>query len=232
MEIPMSDITIHDIVGILSDSNAPISATALSRVFGFSKLSAVVKRKLEEAVRNGDVQEVPPGDGRNYVAYTVDDTSAPVTSSSEQEHTSSGHEATLSATQDEEYATVKEAPKYTLPDNNYGYIVEEVRHAGKVQGFNIQTPDKKLVEMSPTERLVVFNEDLDNRYVVGTPEDLLNAIHAYTSSKGWGTYVIRQMSSEKSKPVSQAELAAGLPTDVVFFLNIERHNKAGIRIDR
>ena len=206
-------ITNDQVLAVLPPvASSGISATATSRALGFSKNNAKVNDALAQLIDAGKVSTAIKG---NYTVYFANqtinvDTSATVVENDTDE-TSDDVDPDVS---------IKQIDGRDLPANNYGYNATKTSEGI----ITIAFPNgEKTIELEPTQRLVVINQDPQYRYLVDTPEEVLAAIKEYTTNEGIHQYVVSDM--ETGRAISGVEEIND--SVVMIFLGIARHNKAG-----
>lgn len=205
--------SIDDIKTALTDNfpvGLKISRTAWARMIGYSKLRPRVAAAIEELLEEGVVlYEEDPG---GYDVYFL----APQGDSAEE--TSNESQSNDPVEDDCEVRT----PVYTLPELTYGYEIVENK-AGSRFPYTINCPDEKTVDLTYTERLLIINQDLNYRFVVSSPEEILSSIYTYTKEQALPSVTITQLGSSKA-----VKEPTEFNNDIILFVECVRHNKAGI----
>jgi hypothetical protein len=189
-----------EILELLVDAEEPMTGSAISKEIGYSKLVSRVADALAELVSDG---ELTTGTKGSHTVYSIDD----------------GEEEEEEACQEE----LVEVTDVTLDENDFGYTVEALpKDHVRVTFPPDVNGDVKGVDLEPGERLLVISDKY--RYVVSAPEHILEAIHQYTMDQGITTYLVTDMSTGKKVPdVSQINMKVA-----IIFIQISRHNKAGL----
>ncbi len=192
-----------------------MSATAISKAVGYSKLSARVAAVLDELVEAGEVTIGEHDRGYDIYFITATSSRAVAADTVDDGDVDGGEE-------EEDYIDPREntdrMEDYILPSNDYGYVFKET-----TRGFTVVCPDGNALKLTKTERLLVINQDPGYRFVITLPEEVLEAIHVYTTEKGIGTYLVTDMATGRAiKDVEEIDAK-----QVGLFITISRHNKAG-----
>ena len=201
-----NDAQIVDAIKSAASTQEGKSATALAKSIGYSKSNDRVKRVIESMVDAGTLMAATSDLG--YELYSL------VAASS------GGVRAAEAACNVSTPAQSAPTPGYTLPSKSYGYSVSTATD-GRF-AYNINMPDGKELQLTKSERLFVINQDANYRFIVEDPEDIMTAIGTFTQEAGYAHFLVKDLASEK-----HIKSAADLGTDVVLFVSIERHNKAG-----
>ena len=194
-----------EILEVVDEADEPMTATAISRAVGYTKLRSRVADALADLVSDGELETGVDGCHTTY-AISVD------------------------ADEDEEEEETLEPPEepieiseITLPENLNGYDVEMLpKNHVKVIFPPNEEGERKEVVLEPNERLLVISDDY--RFIVSEPEHVLEAIHTYTLEQGITTYLVTDMSTGQKVPdVTDINMKVA-----IIFIQISRHNKAGL----
>lgn len=197
------DELLDQILDILEGADEPMSATAISKELGYSKLRSRVSEAIGKLTSDGDI--VATASKAGYNVYTVAD-----------------------AEEDEEEEVEAVAPReiteITLPTNLNGYDIEVLdKGHTKVIFPGEEGDDENSVVLEPNERLLVINQNEEYRFVVSTPEQLLEAIGIYTQEQGIATYLVTDTATGNAvSDTTEIDMKVA-----IIFLEISRHDKAG-----
>lgn len=206
------------ILDVVADSEEPMTATAISKAVGYTKLRSRVADALAELVTDGELETGVTG---SYTTYTIaeddDVEDDDVEDEYEDEEDCCEEEVSEQPIVDLTYSNV------TLPENSNGYETEQLPNGHyKVILPPNEDGEVKEIILEPGERLLVISDKY--RFVVSAPEHVLEAIHQYTLEQGITTYLVTDMSTGKKVPdVTDINMDV-----VIIFLQISRHNKAGL----
>ena len=101
----------------------------------------------------------------------------------------------------------------------YGYNVDIDNEGNRV----VILPEGDQVTLQPNESILVINGDANYRWIVETPEEIIQGIDKYKDDKGFSVMIINDMSTGKAiSDVGEIDQQSG-----VIFLDVKRHNKAG-----
>ena len=208
-----------DISDILSETAEPLSATAISKEVGYTKLNAQVLSILNNMVDDGDVLKEQADNG--YYTYTLlleEDEDLP---DDEIDYDSDNED-----TDEPNDLMPQEIDETTIPINCHDYTIYSLAkdHVKVIFPEKDEDDNEKSIVLEPDERLLVINQNAAFRFVVTSPEDVLEAIHIYTTEMKITTYLVTDMSTGNSiSDVDNLDMSG--PS--VLFLEISRHNKAG-----
>jgi len=193
-----------EILEVLSEADESMTATAISRGVGYTKLRSRVADALAELVTDGDIET---GVQNSYTVYVI-------AGAAEEDD-------------DEDFGPESDEPveitEITLPENLNDYDVELLPkgHVKVILPPNADGECKEVV-LEPNERLLVISDEY--RFIVSQPEHILEAIHTYTLDQGITTYLVTDMSTGQKVPdVTDINMKVA-----VIFIQISRHNKAGL----
>lgn len=208
-----------EILEVVADADEPLTASAISEEVGYSKLTSRVADALAELVTDGELET---GVKDSVTTYAIAD--------GEDDYDDENVEEDVEEEEEDE-EDVEEEPEIvdltysnvTLPENSNGYEVSPLPNGHiKVTLPPGEDGEVKDVILEPGERLLVISDKY--RFVVSQPEHVLEAIHTYTLEQGITTYLVTDMSTGQKIPD-----VADLNMDVaIIFIQISRHNKAGL----
>ncbi|MCK5020444.1 MAG: hypothetical protein KAS32_25635 [Candidatus Peribacteraceae bacterium] len=182
-----------------------LSSTAISREIGFTKNNKRVQEAVLALVELGHVTSL---EMNGYTAfYTSPD----------------GLEAFASGMY-EGNGGARRIGKRRIPIELHDYNVVEGEEEDTLV---VLAPgdDRVSITLESHERLVVINEDASYRFIVDSPEDVLEAIKVYTTEKGITTFVVEDLSTGA---MISSDIDEEIDPDVaIIFLTVSRHNKAG-----
>ncbi len=210
---------------LLTALDSELTATAWAQKIGYTKIRPRVRAAIEELIEAGQV--VAGENARGNTVYTV--VEAPAEEAQEQnwspeddEEGFMGDDEAAGPGQGQATAAQSTAQSsFILPGVSYGYTIRR-NDAGSRFFWHVTMPDGKEIELTATERLLVINQDPNYRFVVTTPEDVLSSIATFTEEKGYATFLVTEMAT--GRHIRSPE---DLGNEVVLFLQIARHNKAG-----
>lgn len=202
-----------NVFGSISDSEVAASATAISKMVGYTKKNDKVCEAIDFLVEEGFLTVVSESP---YVLYGVegDVCLEDLEDYFEQDEASAVEEP---VDQIFEAATDK-----MFEDDPMGYGIEKTR-----DGFLITFPGSSAKHrLNADERLLVINGS--HRAVVKYPEDILTEFQFYTEENGIYHYTVTDVVS--SSCISSKSLGDEFDFNksVIFHVTISRHNKAGI----
>ena len=207
-----------DILDILSESVEPLSATAISKEVGYTKLNARVLSVLNSMVADEDICKEQTDNGYYVYSVNLEEDEEPEDDFDESEDLDDECEPNDLMPQ--------EIDSINLPVKCHDYILQALPKDHVKVTFPEEDEDgnEKNVVLEPDERLLVINQNAAFRFVVSSPEDVLEAIHIYTTEMKITTYLVTDMSTGNSiSDVDNLDLTG--PS--ILFLEISRHNKAG-----
>lgn len=193
-----------EILGVLEGADEPLSATAISKGLGYSKLRMRVSAAIQTLVGEEKISAEANKGGFNV--YSL-------------------NEGVEEAEETEAVAEVREITEITLPQDLKGYDVElqDKGHVKVVFPCDDEGCAESSVVLEPNERLVVINQNEEYRFVASSPEQLLEAIAVYTSEVGITTYLVTDMATGNAVlDVNEVDMKVA-----IIFLEISRHDKAG-----
>lgn len=202
------DELLNQIMKILGDVEEPMSATAISKELGYSKIRARVKEALQLLVDDGSVEAIANKSGYNSYILVVQ----------------TDEEVVEECDEEQEPADVapREITEITLPENLNGYDVETLEK-NHVKVIFPGEGSEKSVTLEPNERLLVINQNEEYRFVVSAPEQLLQAIATYTSEQGITTYLVTDTATGNAVlDANEVDMKVA-----IIFLDISIHDKAG-----
>jgi len=203
------------ILEVVADSEEALTATAISREVGYTKLRSRVADALAELVSDGELETGVSG---SYTTYVIaeDDCEEEVEEYDDCECDEESSPEDIPIT-DLTYSEI------TLPENDNGYEMEQLPN-GHVKVILPPNEDGETSEviLEQGERLLVISDKY--RFVVSLPEHVLEAIHTYTLEQGITTYLVTDMSTGQKVP-DVTDINMNL---AIIFIQISRHNKAGL----
>jgi len=205
-----------EILEVLLD-NESLSATALSKEVGYTKLNARVLSILNELVEVDEVWKEQTETG--YYVYSI------VEEDNEEDNEEDFGEDITEETESNDLMP-QETIENNLPVNCFDYKITQLEksHVRVVFPELDEDGNVKSIILEPDERLLIINQNAAFRFVVQTPEDVLEAIHVYTTEVKITTYLVTDMYSGIA--VSDVD-NIDMNGISVLFLTIERYNKAG-----
>lgn len=208
-----------EILDVVADSEEPMTATAISKAVGYTKLRSRVADALAELVTDGELET---GVKNSYTTYVIAEEDHYEEDEEAEEEEAEETEETEETDPDPEIVDLTYS-NVTLPEDDNGYEVTPLPNGH----FKVSLPPNEEGEASevilePGERLLVISDKY--RFVVSQPEHVLEAIHTYTLEQGITTYLVTDMSTGQKVPdVTDINMNV-----VVIFIQISRHNKAGL----
>lgn len=205
-----------EILEAVADADEPITATAISKAVGYTKLRSRVADALAELVTEGELET---GVKNSYTTYVIADEELVDDDCDDIEE---DEEAVDEADPDPEIVDLTYS-NVTLPENDNGYEVAPLPNGHiKVVLPPNEDGESSEVILEPNERLLVISDKY--RFVVSQPEHVLEAIHTYTLEQGITTYLVTDMSTGQKVPdVTDINMNVA-----IIFIQISRHNKAGL----
>jgi len=200
----MAKYDLEELKGLLTEAinnaDESLTANALAKQLGYAKATARIKDALYSLGEAGTIMITTTDAGYEAWDSTVADSS----------DAGDGIVAP-------ENLTDVDVKEFKLPDADYGYQIAE-----SDDGYSVAFPDGKDIELGAGERLLVINKNASYRFIVEDPEDVLAAIGTFTEEAGYAHFLVKEMASGK-----HIKSPNDLGDDVVLFLEITRHNKAG-----
>lgn len=184
------------------DTTNGLTGNAIAKAIGYNKLNDRVKRCIQQLVNDGVLSSGT--NNRGYDTYTQ----------------AGGSTNNDTANVSTPVSTPEPTPGYTLPKKTYGYKVVSATD-GRF-AYDISMPDGKELQLTKSERLFIINQDSNYRFIVEDPEDILTAIGTFTQEAGYAHFLVKDLASSV-----HIKSPADLGTDVILFVTISRHNKAG-----
>lgn len=194
----------------------PLTANKMAKALDYHKATPKVRLMIQELVNDKELKTTV--DGRfevYYIANAESDTSDNETDGLNAPKSST----TIGKNVD---AEDKGAPviEYTLPQKLHGYKLTESSKPD--YEFQVGTPDGVVVDLPLQQRILVINRDSNYRFILEHPEDLFKAIRIFTDEMNYAHFLVKEISSGQYIKSSE-----DLSTDVLLFIEIQRHNKAG-----
>lgn len=213
---------INEVIDILANDD-PMSATAISKEIGYTKLNARVLSVLNELILDEEVKKEQTDGGYYIYSLNPQEDDENIEKEDEGEEDEEDEDNDPSEPND---LMPQEIVENNIPIKYYDYEITALpkNHAEVVFPELDEDGEEKSIVLEPDERLLVINQNAAFRFVVQTPEDILEAIHIYTTEMKITTYLVTDMATGVA--VSDVgTIDMGGPS--VLFLEISRHNKAG-----
>lgn len=204
-----------EILEVVADSEEPITATAISKAIGYTKLRSRVADALAELVADGELET---GVKNSYTTYVIAEEEE-----CEDDYDDDCCEEDVPETDPDPEIVDLTFSNVTLPENDNGYEASPLPN-GHIKVLLPPNEDGEVSEviLEPNERLLVISDKY--RFVVSQPEHVLEAIHTYTLEQGITTYLVTDMSTGQKVPdVTDINMNVA-----IIFIQISRHNKAGL----
>jgi len=208
-----------EVLDVLTEAIGAMSATAISKEVGYTKLSPRVYDILAELVDDDEVDKYEGSKG--YDVYQRIEVDAEADDDYEEED----DEIEDSGDIEDNNLLPQEITIRKIPEDDHDYEIEAIAKGHTLITFPEVDEDgnEKTTILEPNEQLVVINQNPAFRFVVSSPDEVMEAINVFTTEQGISTYLVTDTSTGKS--ISDAgELDGDV---VVIFLNIQRHDKAG-----
>ncbi|MCK5017233.1 MAG: hypothetical protein KAS32_09180 [Candidatus Peribacteraceae bacterium] len=195
------------VMSVMPDSiDEAMSSTAISRELGFTKNN---KRVSDVVLALEEVGHITSKEQNGYKAYYTSE---------------AGMEAWETGMY-EGNGGARRIGNRRVPIELHDYNVVEGEEADTLIVV-VPGDERTAITLDAAERLVVINQDAAYRFIVDSPEDVLEAIKVYTSEKGITTFVVEDMSTGA---MISSDIDEEIDPEVaVIFLTVSRHNKAGV----
>lgn len=190
------------ILKVIESSSEPLTGTAVAKNCGYAKGTTRTSNLIQELIDEKAIRSEVGTKG--YYVYSA-----------------IGSTGQTSSTVSSPKTTIKNET-FVIPTATHNYKITE-GEKGDGYCFKITFPDGGNVSLGERERLVVINDDKKYRFIVSEPEGILQAIGTFTQEVGYVHFLVTNMSSGK-----YVKSVGELGRDVILFLKIDRHNKAGI----
>ena len=206
------------VLDVLQDADGALSATAISKEVGYTKLSPRVYDILTELADSGIVDSYLHSNG--YVVYLYLDDGC-----DEDECDEECDEDECDGEIEDNNLMPQEIVDRKIPEDDHGYRIEMLpkNHVKITYPELDEDGNEKSTTLEPNEQLVVINQNPAFRFVVSVPDEILEAINIFTTEQGISTYLVTDTSTGKCVDDITTDLDDKV---VVIFLNIQRHDKA------
>ena len=211
----MSEIIKEDVIRILYESDAPLSATAISKLLGFSKKNDRVCEMLDLLLEEDILVLNCDASFERYdlAEHLEEDEDLEVEGNGVE---GDGDEDVLEDEDGDEVSTF-DSDDVDVPEDNHGYDIDKMS-----KFFRITCPNNNVIDLKKSERLLVINET--KKVIVHNPEDVVFAIDHYAKN----VFQIRQY-IVKDLSVGKVVFSQDVNTrPCIIFVQLERHNTAGI----
>jgi len=206
-----NDVSKKDVLNAVRGATEAMSATAFSKILGFSKKNARVADLLEELTSDDQIACDDSGGFVKYSSKTVAKKGAPSKESSSKDSTPKNESDKVKV----EVLEGFDPESVRIPVDLHGYKIED-----KKNGFQVRVPNGREYFVSRQQRILVIN--MDKKILVEQPEDVLFAIDDFCRKGGITNYILKDLS------VGRAVLPQNVDkSPVIIFVQVERHNKAG-----
>lgn len=207
-----NDVSKKDVLNAVRGASEALSATAFSKILGFSKKNARVADLLEE-LANDD--QIAVDDSGGFVKYSSKTVAKKGSSSKDSAPKKDSTPKNESDNVKSEALGSFDPESVRIPVDTHGFKIEDKRN-----GFQVRFPNGREHFISRQQRILVIN--MDKKILVEDPEDVLFAIDDYCRKGGITNYILKDLS------VGRAVLAQNVDkSPVIIFVQVERHNKAG-----
>ena len=193
----------------------PLTANGIAKSLGYNKATDRIKNMIIAMVKVGELVE---NNSDRYTTYRK-----PTSTILQVENPTNNDDDDCSDDMPDD-DSVDEAEvsvaTFEIPSNSFGFTVTKSNNPRFA--YTVATPEGKEIDLVSCERIISINQNADYRYIVSTPEDVMKAVGEFTHAMGYAHFLIKDISSNKfiANP-------GDIGQDVILFLEISRHNKAG-----
>ena len=201
------------ILGVLEGEE--MSATAISKALGYTKLNARVSNALQILINDGVICKSTHHNG--FVVYFLNN-------SDDEDDEVDEDEVDEDIENKDNNVMPREITGSSISQDNHGYIIESLPkdHVKIIFPEKDENGNDKSIILESYEQLIVINNSPLFRFIVSKPDEILDAIGICTAEMGITTYLVSDTSTGKA--ISSVK---DINKTSIVFLNINRHDKAG-----